>query len=454
MDNTSFTDKKNSVENCSILPLPKDVQLDEGLIILGINSQIFYDHPDLKPVAVNLARDIYRISGKAISITDKKDKNSDIQLEFSKQLPGDEYELSIRKTIRLRSGGISAAHNGSVSLAQSCLHHLDKIAFPKSEVHDKAESAYRGLLLDLARQWHDISDIQQIIEVCRWYKINYLQLHLTDDQSFTFPSKNFPELATEGRSYSVEELIDLEKFASDHGVRIIPELEVPGHSTLLRQVDPFGLEGIHVINMLDEDVYTALDKLVGEICDIFISTPYFHIGADECWMKGVGETPAEKEFMASHNLENHEDIYNYFIVRMNEIVKKYDKRTLVWEGFKGKGSENVPIPDDITVFAWESLYQRPDSLLANGYTIINASWQPLYIVPRRSWDPEYIYNWNISRFENWWEITPAYQAIQLETTDKIIGAQMCAWENKPQYDLPAVMWRLPAMSERIWQPEL
>jgi N-acetyl-beta-hexosaminidase len=139
---------------------------------------------------------------------------------------------------------------------------------------------------------------------------------------------------------------------------------------------------------------------------------------------------------------------------MNEIVKKHDKKTLVWEGFKGKGSKNVPIPDDITVFAWESLYQRPDSLLANGYTIINSSWKPLYIVPHRSWEPEYIYNWNIARFENWWEITPAYTPIQVDDSDQIIGAQMCAWENKPQYDLPAVMWRLPAMSDRIWQPSM
>ena len=171
-------------------------------------------------------------------------------------------------------------------------------------------------------------------------------------------------------------------------------------------------------------------------------------------MKGVGETEAEKDFMAKNNLIDHEDIYNYFIVRMNEIVKKHGKQTLVWEGFKGQGSENVPIPHDITVFAWESMYQRPDSLLKNGYTMINASWQPLYIVPKRSWEPEYIYNWNIWRFENWWDKAPSYNPIQLDSTTQIIGAQMCAWENKPQYDLPAVMYRLPAMSDRTWIPTM
>ncbi len=454
MDNSSFTDKDTSVEQCSILPKPLEVSLDDGLLMLGLNSKIYYNHPDLLQVAANLSRDIYRITGNSIPISNKKDKYADIQIHLSENLEPSEYSFSIKKNIKLKAGDINAAHMASVSLSQVCIKHLNKISFPKIEVRDKPTKEYRGLLLDVARQWHSISDIKQIIEVCRWYKINYLQLHLTDDQSFTFPSKNFPDLATPGRSYSAKELKGLVKFASDHGVTIIPELDIPGHSGLMRKVEPFGLEGTHVINMLDENVYDALDLLIGEMTEVFSTSPYFHIGADECWMEGVGESPMEKEFMAAHNLENHEDIYNYFIVRMNEIVKKHDKKTLVWEGFKEKGSENIPIPNDITVFAWESLYQRPDSLLANGYTTINASWQPLYIVPHRSWDPEYIYNWNISRFENWWEITPAYNPIQVEPTDQIIGAQMCAWENMPQYDLPAVMWRLPAMSERIWVPEM
>ncbi len=453
MDNSTFVDKKTSVEECSIIPKPLNIKLEEGLIVLGSNSIIYYDNPDLLQVAAILSRDIFRISNIPIPISNKKDKYADIQIRISDQMDEGEYKLTVGKTIKLSAGDIAAAHMGSVSLAQLCLNHVGKISFPKIEVRDKPAKSYRGLLLDVARQWHSIWDIKQIIEVCRWYKINYLQLHLTDDQSFTFPSKAFPSLATKGRSYTREELTELVKFAENHGVSLIPELDIPGHSSLMRKVEPFGLEGIHVINMLDEKVYEALDILVGEMTEVFSNSPYFHIGADECWMEGVGESSMEKEYMAAHNLENHEDIYNYFIVRMNEIVKKYDKKTLVWEGFKGKGSENIPIPNDITVFAWESLYQRPDSLLANGYTTINASWQPLYIVPHRSWDPEYIYNWNISRFENWWEITPAYNPIQVNPTDQIIGAQMCAWENKPQYDLPAVMWRLPAMSERIWQPE-
>ena len=454
MDNSSFTDRKTSVDECLIIPRPGYIKLDEGVLILGVGSSIYYDDPALKRTAVILSKDIHRIAGIRVPITTKRDKYSDIQLITSNILRPGQYKINIKGKAVLKAGSPESMKNAGVSLAQLCISHLGKAAFPRIVIEDQPVSEYRGLLLDVARQWHSKWDIRQVIEVCRWYKINYLQLHLTDDQSFTFPTENFPDLPTPGRTYSKKELRELVKFADQNGVTIVPELEVPGHSTLMRQVEPFGLDGIYVINMLDEKVYEALDLLVGEITEVFSTSPYFHIGADECWMEGVGETEAEKIFMSEYNLESHEDIYNYFIVRMNEIVKKHNKKTLVWEGFKGQGSKNVTIPNDITVLAWESMYQRPDSLLNNGYTTINASWQPLYIVPHRSWEPEYIYNWNIWRFENWWDKAPSFNPIQLDSTDQIIGAQMCAWENKPQYDLPAIMYRLPAMSDRIWIPTM
>jgi hexosaminidase len=452
-DNTTLSDQKSSVEYHQIIPEPTNIKMDEGILIMGMNSKIYYSSPELKTSAALLARDLRSISQQAINITEIRSKQADIQIELSDKLASSAYSIRIDKRIKVKAGSKEACSNALVTLAQICIKHAGRASFPKLSLDDEPQSAYRGLLLDVARQWHDITDIKQVIETCRWYKINYLQLHLTDDQSFTFPTKAFPDLPTPGRTYSLAELQNLEEFARDRGVTLIPELETPGHSSLMRKVEPLGLEGIHVINMLDEKVYEALDKLVGEMCSVFQSTPYFHIGADECWLEGVGETDEEKEYMAKHGLENHQDIYNHFIVRMNEIVKKHNKKTLVWEGFKGKGSANVPIPHDITVFAWESLYQRPDSLLANGYTVINASWKPLYIVPKRSWTPEYIHSWNLWRFENWWEITPAFTPIQVEPTNQVIGSQMCAWENQPQYDLPAIQWRLPAMSDRIWNPD-
>src|SRR5690606_23241317 len=105
------------------------------------------------------------------------------------------------------------------------------------------------------------------------------------------------------------------------------------------------------------------------------------------------------------------------------------KTTVIWESFAGQGSKHVKIPDDILVIAWETLYQRPDSLLENGYTIVNASWKPLYITPRQRWTAKQLHeDWNPYVWASWWDKAPSFNPITIEPNPKVIGAQLCSWE--------------------------
>jgi len=92
-------------------------------------------------------------------------------------------------------------------------------------------------------------------------------------------------------------------------------------------------------------------------------------------------------------------------------------------------------------------------LVADGYTVVNTSWKPLYVVNKKKWEPETIYNWNIWRWENWWSRAPSIVPIQLEKTPLIIGAQMCSWEQAEEVEIPSIRKRLPVMMERIWNTE-
>jgi hypothetical protein len=91
-------------------------------------------------------------------------------------------------------------------------------------------------------------------------------------------------------------------------------------------------------------------------------------------------------------------------------------------------------------------------LVEDGRTVINACWTPLYVVNQKRWSPEQIYAWNLYRFG---QHTTRYASTtwhQLETTEQIIGAQMCAWEQPQAVEIESLRTRLPAMSERIWNP--
>ena len=130
---------------------------------------------------------------------------------------------------------------------------------------------------------------------------------------------------------------------------------------------------------------------------------------------------------------------------------------LVWEGFRKEGE--IKIPKDIIVFEFETLYNHPQNLIEDGYSVVNTSWTPLYAVyggvknkmaQRAVWSPERIYQWNKWRWEHFSKTVPAYSPIQLKETPQVIGGQMCSWEQSGDAEIPVLRKRLPLFSERVW----
>ena len=77
------------------------------------------------------------------------------------------------------------------------------------KIFDMPDSSYRGLMIDLSRMWHSLESIRSVIDLASFYKIKYLQLHLSDDQAFAFPTDSFPNLPTPDRPYSKKDFIEL-----------------------------------------------------------------------------------------------------------------------------------------------------------------------------------------------------------------------------------------------------
>jgi len=369
------------------------------------------------------------------------------------------YRLAVDSNVRITGGSYQAVAMGTVTLLQLLARTRDGTGdgatVPRATIEDRPSVPFRALLVDLGRQWHDVSVLEQLVELARWYKIGYVQLHLTDDQLFTFPTPAYPELPTPEHHYTRGELRRLDEFARARGVLLIPELEVPGHSRLMieRRPDLFGFTGLRenpgTINMGRERAYAALDTIVGEMADVFRASPYVHIGGDEATLDPLAGDPEVQRYMAAHKLADVHALYRHFLVRMKRIVERHGKRMLVWEGFRAE--DDSVIPHDLRVMAWETVYQRPQDLLAGGYTILNVSWKPLYVTYQRKWPVQYIYDvWNLWRWENWVPRMPSYHPIQLDSTPRVMGAMLCAWEQPQWLELPTVRRRLAAMSERTW----
>ncbi|MEL7532522.1 MAG: family 20 glycosylhydrolase [Bacteroidota bacterium] len=441
-----------------ILPQPKEIDLSSNAIVLSNKSKLYSPDPSLQPLLGLAQNEIEHLTGKRIEITTSQEVGADINFHLEPNLGPEEYTLRTTQSVEIHGGSYAAVAAGKNTLLQ-LLSTLDqKIVIPQISLRDFPDASFRGLLIDLARQWHNLDQVKELIDLAAFYKCNFVQLHFTDYQSFTLPSTHFPKLSTPDRHYSFEDLRELEAYASLRGIAIIPELEVPGHSSPFVKMYPeiFAIEDTAsnpwIVNMGREEIYPALDSIIGELAEIFQTSPYFHIGGDEAIFNQLDQDPDVQAYMATHGLgtDVHE-LYRHFLVRMNEIVKSHGKKMCVWEGFGPEGQ--VKMPKDLIVFEFETNRYLPDQLIKDGYTVVNTSWKPLYVVNQKKWEPKTIYDWNMWRWENWWPNAPSFKPIQVEQSDLVIGAQMCAWEQAALVEFPSLRKRLPVFIERIWNTE-
>lgn len=345
----------------------------------------------------------------------------------------------------------------------------ETVLVPDCEIEDAPECSYRGMLVDLARSWHDLSYLYRYVDMCWYYKVPVLHLHFTDDQSYTLPSRLFPRVSTPGRSYSFEEMRELDEYAFARGVRIMPEIDVPGHCAAFQKEYPeiFGNDGIICQN---KEAIEAMQGLFKELCDIFPHADKIHIGGDEANIKKWLECPRCMEYARSIGIDTEsgehktEDLlYVNFVVKMAEAVFSTGRTPVVWEGFPEY--MNDMIPRDMLVMSWENYFQLTPSLLNAGFTIINCSWNPMYIVtPEPVWPPKELYDWSVYK---WMPVHPESQlkgiGYKAEPTEQIIGGQLLAWgdrlpgfatpEEGADAELALLKERIPYLAENTWNRE-
>ena len=452
-DNT--TELVNTTIPINIIPSPKSVEPTNDGLRLTAESRSYTADKSVKPLLDLFNNEMTLIMGVAIEPTQNNNAQADLIFKLSEAMDVNEYEIIINKSILVTGGSYHALANAKTTLVQLATKDNAGLVFPRLTIRDHSDVDFRALMIDLARKWHKLSTVKKLIDLAAFYKIKYVQLHFTDYQSYTLPSRHFPKLSTPDRHYTFEELKDLESYSQLRGVTIIPELEVPGHAGQFVKMHPeiFAIQDTAanpwIINMGKEEVYEAIDLLVGEIVETFKSTPYIHMGGDEAIFNKVIDDPDVQAYIKEKGLEyDVHELYRHFLVRMNDIVKKHGKQMCVWEGFGKEGK--VKIPKDIIVFEFETNRYLPNELVNDGYTVVNTSWKPLYVVNQKKWEPKTIYDWNLWKWENWWDKVPSFIPIQVKESPQVIGAMMCSWEQAGGVEIPSLRKRLPAYSERIW----
>jgi len=450
-----------------LVPWPMRGTAGKVVILLDPAARIVAATPELVPLAKLLAAEIVRLTQRTLSVAQGAAGAHDILLRINPALTfKDDPYLKLDPALKglaqrielspaaLLVEGVTyqATAMASVTLLQALQQKPGgALGLPHLLVEDKPGSQYCGIMLDVARQWHPIEYLYEVVDLCRLYKVAFLHFHFTDDQGYRLPSAAYPKIPSPGASYSMQEMRDFIAYADAHGVTVVPEIELPGHSSALQGAMPeiFGaknpdtgkFDSLGVINIANEDIYPVLDTLIGEACDLFKSSPYFHMGADETQFGGFFANPTVKAQLAALNAKGvkSQEIFAHFINRVNAIVKKHGKQTICWEGF----GSNEPVDKDVIIMAWHGSSYAPQALLSAGYRILNVPWTPAI-----SWSVRQNYEWN-----KWLlNLNEQSQSRQFEATPQVIGGQMVFWEQGPTVAIPTFRDKVPARQERLYSP--
>lgn len=324
-----------------LIPQPKNIESTGSSFEIDSTTHIYVSDAadNLSPLADYLNEFL----GGNISISTGNadtDMENGIYLNLAVGEP-ESYELKItEKLIQIDGGSAAGVFFGIQTLRQLLPPELESglssqpLLVATGTISDTPEYGYRGMMLDVSRHFFEMDEVKRLIDLMSLYKLNYLHLHLSDDQGWRIEIKSWPNLTAHGGStqvggeeggfYTQDQYSEIVQYAADRFITVVPEIDMPGHTNAALASYPelncdgkarelyTGTEvGFSTLCTEKELTYEFVDDVVREISAL-TPGPYFHIGGDESHV-----TPLED--------------YVPFIERIQDIVAKYDKQVLGWD---------------------------------------------------------------------------------------------------------------------------
>ena len=421
--------------SAQVVPAPKSVQL--GGSARSAKPTVHASHQAFVPSATAFAAALQQLGVAGVRLAGEIDQPS-VEFAYDRKRDGESYRVEVRDGRVIASAGTTSGIAwAAATLLLGAEIRDGAVSWPFALVRDEPDFAYRSFMVDMGRNPHRPQTLRAVVDMLWLCKVRLLQLHLTDDQLCSWPSAAFPKLYDQRAGWTRDDFVALEQYAAARGVAIVPELDVPGHSGILRREYPdvFGTTPTELATL--DSATRGVETLIEELLDVFRSSPYMHVGGDEAY--GV---PAS--------------VQRAFLNRLNQLVKSKGRRLIVWEGPPvGRGKDKVAT--DVLHCCWRSLEFPAQQMLDEGYDVIAAPWDPMYIVdhyPRTMFtavDLERCYRWDCRSFPH---INPGMRTFtrphRTKTANGIVGFCMPWWEGREQNLFALCLPRLGAVSAAAW----
>jgi hexosaminidase len=323
---------------------------------------------------------------------------------------------------------------------------------PAVTIDDQPRFPWRGLMVDSGRHFMPVPVIERNLDGMEAVKLNVFHWHLSENQGFRVESKLFPLLqqkGSDGLYYTQKQVREVIDYAHDRGIRVVPEFDMPCHTTawfvgyprIASGSGPYKIEthwGVFdpAMDPSRETTYQFVNQFVGEMTALF-PDDYFHIGGDECNGKEWDANPRIQTFMRSHGFKDDAALQSYFTARVQKLVAAHHKIMEGWDEVL-----QADTPKNVMIQSWRgptalaaAARQGNRGILSTGYYVdLNQSAAQHYLADPLAGEGA--------------SLTPEQRA-------RVLGGEAAMWsEYVTAENIDSRIWpRTAAIAERLWSPQ-
>jgi len=452
-------------QSLSIMPLPAHVTLAPGRLPLNSGFTVRltgYTEPRLARAAARMISRLEKQTGHSFASTGPATLTISCERTGAPiQSLGEEesYHLEITPSgARLTAPQPLGALRGIETILQLVRPGPEGFALPALTIDDQPRFPWRGLSYDVSRHFMPLDQIKRTLDGMAAVKLNVFHLHLSDNQGFRIESKIYPnlqKLGSGGLYYTQAQIRDIVAYARDRGIRVVPEIDLPGHATAILvaypelAVSPAPVEIDHVYGVLDPvldptkpGVYLFLDRLIGEMASLFPDA-YFHIGGDEVNGRLWRESAEIAAFKQAHHLlptpqdpDANDALQAMFNRRLEPILAKHGKQMEGWDEILAPG-----VPKNIVIQSWRGQKSLADAARLGYRGILSSGYYLDLALPASE-------HYLIDPLDG--EANP----LTPEEQKRILGGEAAMWSEwvTPE-TMDSRLWpRAAVVAERFWSP--
>lgn len=390
---TIFTSAFAKTHYPPLFPYPTQVEWQQGQFKLNSQTKIYLSSNVGKHAAQELSSFLQPPTGYLFEQAQSPAQNQ-VRFQHVQGMENEAYRLHVGgNEIVIESSSEEGMFYGVQTLRQlmpkdvESRMPINKVywSIPQVNISDQPKFTYRGMHLDVSRHFYPVSFVKQYIDWLAFHKFNKFQWHLTDDQGWRIEIKAFPKLTSIGGKrahtvvghtydyktlfdgkvhqgfYTQEQIRDVVEYAKARHIEVIPEIDVPGHSSAIlaaypelschkQSVNVEGQFGIfpQVLCPTDE-TFEFLDKVFAEVSALFPSK-LLHIGGDEVIKEQWLDSPFVQQLMVKENLTSGDDVQSYFIQQVAKLLNKYGKTLVGWDEILASGA-----PNNAVITSWQGI---------------------------------------------------------------------------------------------------